>query len=126
MNRLIRRDAICSHAYFRINGRFIGAIDSREILDLAAPRFGIEAFDIAFFANRERRINEDFEKLTFRKKAPRQRSVIFKRRNERHKYDEARIHHELGHFGHAADIFNPICFGKAKIFVEAMTNIIAI
>ena len=51
------------HDDFRILRRFIRGTDPREIADLAGPRFFVEIFRISRFANFERGIDEDFDKL---------------------------------------------------------------
>ena len=49
-----------------------------------------------------------------------------KRRNEGAKHDQSGLGHELGDFADAADVFDPVDFGKAQILVEPMPDIVAI
>ena len=40
--------------------------------------------------------------------------------------DQARIHHELRHFGDTPDVFHTIGVGEAQVFVEPGADIVAI
>ena len=48
------------------------------------------------------------------------------RRDERHEHDQAGIGHQLGDFGHAADVLHPVLVGEAEIAVQAMADIVAV
>jgi hypothetical protein len=48
---------------FGVFRRFVWRVDSGELANLARPRFFVEIFWIARFANRERRISENFDEL---------------------------------------------------------------
>src|SRR3546814_6375816 len=41
-------------------------------------------------------------------------------------HDKSGVGHQLGYLAHAADILHAVCFGKAKVTIEAMTDIIAV
>ena len=48
------------------------------------------------------------------------------RRDEGRDNDQAGISHELGHLTHAADILDPVSFGKAQILVESVADIVSV
>ena len=50
---------------FRFGWRLVGSGDAGEFLDLVGARFGVKAFGIALFADFQRRIDEDFNELSW-------------------------------------------------------------
>ena len=47
----------------RLKGRLVGAIDAREVLELARARLFVEPLDIARLGNGQRRVNEYLKEL---------------------------------------------------------------
>ena len=54
-----------AHDNLRIFRRLIWRIDSGEVADLSRARFLVEILRIALFADCQRRIDKDFDKLRF-------------------------------------------------------------
>ena len=49
-----------------------------------------------------------------------------KRRNETGQHNQSRVAHQFGNFRDAANIFNAIGVGKAKIFIQALANVVTV
>ena len=75
--------------------RFIGCADPGEIADLAGPRFLVKIFWISRFANFERGIDEDFDKLrvALERNFAGTATIHSIRRNECRDHDRASICH---------------------------------
>ncbi len=106
--------------------RLVRRTDAREVLQLAAAGLLVQALRIALLGFFERRIDEHFEELARLHQVARQTALRTERRDERHEHDQARVHHELGHFGDATDVLDAVRIRESQILVQAMTHVIAI
>jgi hypothetical protein len=99
-----------------------------ESLQLARSRLLIEPLWIAFFADCQRRINEDLHELgaALQGNRPRPGAVGSVGRDERSNNDGAGIGHELGHLGDAANILGAILWRETEVRVQAVPQIVAI
>ncbi|EEF93550.1 hypothetical protein CATMIT_01818, partial [Catenibacterium mitsuokai DSM 15897] len=48
------------------------------------------------------------------------------RRDEAHQHDQAGVGHQLGHFGDAADVLDPVGVGETQILVQTVADVVAV
>jgi len=101
----IRRDSDGVKRDLRRFGSLVLAVDAGKVLQLPAPRFGVEALRVAHFALFQRRVDIDFDELSLGEGFARHSALRPERRNERHDHDKAGIDHEFRHLRHPADVF---------------------
>ena len=109
----------------RLRG-FVGAVDSREVLHLAAPGPGIEALRVPGFAGCERGVHEDLPEVTGFEPAPGVVPVRAEGADERRNDDQPGIHHEAGHFGHPPDVLHAVGLGEAQIAVQPVADVVPV
>ena len=130
-------------AEFRLFRSFIRIVDAREAFQFAGPGFLVEALRIALFANFDRRVDKDFDKIARLEPRADRIAVPPIRTNERRQSDNARRAKQLGDSADAADILFAVLCRKAqakalgKLFsvslleqrrrsVQAVTHIVAV
>ena len=99
---------------------FVGAVDAREVDELAAACFGIEAFHVAPLAFLQRRIDKDFDELSAFEQPARHFPLGAIGRNKRDDNDQSGIHQKLGDLGDPTNVFDAISLGESKIPIQTM------
>ncbi|MEW5304455.1 MAG: hypothetical protein WDW36_007065 [Sanguina aurantia] len=95
---------------------------------IRASNWADESAIIAFSPFFQRRMamaamNSRFHELIDR---PRRASLAAIRRNGADQHDQARIDHQVGNFGNAPDILDPVLRCEAEILVDAVTDVVAV
>src|SRR5262245_21354194 len=97
-----------------------------EVLDLATASFFVKTLRVPLFGYAERRIDEDFNELTFPDQAPGHAALRTKWRDKRREHDEARIEHKLGNLTCTPDVLDAVGFGEPKVFVESVADVVTV
>ncbi len=108
-------------------GRLVGRVDAGEVGELAAPRLGVEALDVARLGDLERRVDEHLDELALADAArgPSARSARNGEMND-DEHDQAGVDHQLGDLGDAADVLDPVGVGEAEVLVEPVADVVAV
>ena len=110
----------------RVLGWLVRRVDAGEILELAAARFLVETFRVAFLGFLERSVDEHLEEFARLHQFAREPPFGTEGRNEGHQDDESGVDHQLRHFGYAANVLDAVCIGEAEILVQSMAHVVAI
>jgi hypothetical protein len=100
--------------------------DAGELLDFLVAGLGVEALGVAFLADIERGLDEDFHELVLEEHGADLVPVFAVGGDERGDADEAGIGEELGDLTYAADVFLAFMGGEAEVGAQAMADVIAI
>ena len=104
---------VASGRQFRRLRGLIRAVDAGEVADLTRSRLGVEAFDIALFNDFERRRDVDFDEFAVFQQVAGHLAFGAEGGDEGDEGDQARVDHQLRHFGDAADVFDAVGVGEA-------------
>src|SRR5262249_4007273 len=106
--------------------RLVRIVNPREVLDLAAPRFGVQSLGVTLFADFQRRVNEDLDEMSSADHIPHvvaRRAVRADRRADGH----AAVPHDLrSDKSDAADVDVPVGFAEPQTLRKARANDVAI
>ena len=107
-------------------GRFVGAVDAGEVLELARARLLVEALHVARLGDRERGVDEDLDELALGQHRADHLALGAERADEGGEHDQAGVGHQLGDLADAADVLDPVGLGEAEVLVEPVADIVAV
>ena len=106
--------------------RLVRAINSGEVLQFAAPSFGIETFRVAAFTLGQWRVDKDFKELARFEERAGVIALSTVGTDERDDRDEAGIDKQARDLGNPANVFDAIGLGKTEIFIHAEANFVTV
>lgn len=112
--------------HIRAGWRFEGGGDSRKILDLTGTSALVESFYIACFTNLQGRVQEDLNEVFLPNDAAGQGTDLVGGANKGADGDHAGFDQQLGDFGDAPDVLEPVVFAESQVVVDAGSYVIPI
>jgi hypothetical protein len=111
---------------FRGKRRLVWTIDSGEVLQFAAPGFGVETLRVATLTLSQWYVDKDFKELaTFEERAG-MIALSTVGADERDDRDEAGIDKQARDLGNPANVFDAIGLGEAEIPIQAKANLVTV
>mmetsp|Transcript_18564 Transcript_18564/g.48506 ORF Transcript_18564/g.48506 Transcript_18564/m.48506 type:complete len:266 (+) Transcript_18564:1382-2179(+) len=107
-------------------GLLIGIVNASEALDLTRACSLVQALGVALLAHLDGDLHEHLQEVALRHTLTHLHAVRLVRRDEAHKSDGAVLSKKLGHLANAADVLLAVLGRKAKVLVQAMTDVIAV
>ena len=95
----------------------VGRTDPGEVGDLAGARLFVQPFWITLFTQIKCGVDEHFDEVAVAEAFSRKPALGPEGRDERNKRCQAGIHHQPGHFRHAADVLYAVGFREAQVLV---------
>ena len=125
-------DAVFRRKRVRFNDKrgifrwFVRRVDSCEAFDETSAGLFVKALRITLFTRRKWRADIDFAEIGVADDLPRHVAIFTIGGDERRQDNEARVVHEFGDFSDAADVLLAVFRREAKIFVQAMADVVAV
>ena len=105
---------------------FIGGIDTGEAFNFSSAGFFIEPLGITLFADFQRCVDENLNKLPVGHQLPDEIAVGLVRGDESRAGNETGIGKQFGHLSNSADVFGPVLRRKTKVLVEPHPDIVSV
>ena len=100
--------------------------NSGELGDLARPRLGIQALDIAGFAHLERCVDKHFDEGPWWVQRSNRVAVSDIRRYECGEHDQSRVLEETTHLANPADVLGAILGSETQVAIEPKPDVVAV
>src|SRR5579864_8519267 len=108
----------------RTERRFIGIVDTGKSSELSSPGLPVKAFQIALFANVDRRIDVDLDKISRVATYFVPHSTIW--RDGRYQHDDAIPAQQVSYKADAADIFVAVLLAETEVLPQVLAKYVSV